>query len=81
MTPRFVFRAFAVSAVLAMPAVPALAVPCGSGSFQAWLDDFKNEAVAKGISQSAIASTLNGVALDQAVLARDRSHGGERRPR
>jgi membrane-bound lytic murein transglycosylase B len=73
MTLRFVLRAFAVSAVLAMPAVPALAVPCGGGSFQAWLDDFKNEAATKGISQSAIASTLNGVALDQAVLSRDRS--------
>ena len=56
-----------------MPAAPAYAVSCGTGSFQAWLDDFKNEAAAKGISQIAIASGLNGVTLDQAVLARDRS--------
>ena len=70
---RFLVGAFAASAVLMMPAAPAYAVSCGTGSFQAWLDDFKNEAAAKGISQIAIASGLNGVTLDQAVLARDRS--------
>ena len=62
--------AFAVSAVLT---IPAAAAPCGTGSFQAWLDDFKTEAAAKGISQTAIASGLTGVTLDQAVLSRDRS--------
>jgi lytic murein transglycosylase len=66
-------RALALSAVLAMPAAPALAAACGTGSFQAWLDDFKNEAAAKGISQPAITSGLNGVTLDQTVLSRDRS--------
>jgi lytic murein transglycosylase len=73
MTPRSVLRGVAVAAVLMMPAVPALATPCGTGSFEAWLADFKNEAAAKGISQSAIASGLNGVTLDQAGLSRDRS--------
>ena len=62
-----------MSAVLTMPAAPALAANCGTGSFQAWLDDFKNEAAAKGIAPSAIAAGLNGVTLDQAVLSRDRS--------
>jgi lytic murein transglycosylase len=70
---RLLFRAFAVSAVLTMPAGPALAATCGTGSFQAWLDDFKNEAATKGIAPSAIAAGLNGVTLDQAVLSRDRS--------
>ncbi len=69
----YLFGAFAVSAVLAIPAAAAPAAPCGTGSFQAWLDDFKTEAAAKGISQTAIASGLNGVTLDQAVLSRDRS--------
>jgi lytic murein transglycosylase len=73
MTLRFLFRAFAVSAFLTTPAASALAASCGTGSFDAWLTDFKNEAAAKGISQSAIASGLNGVTLDQAVLSRDRS--------
>ena len=73
MTPRFLFRTFAVCAALTMPAAPALAATCGSGNFQAWLDDFKTEAAAKGISQSAISAALNGVTLDQGVLSRDRS--------
>jgi len=49
------------------------ATPCGVGSFQAWLDDFKQEAAAKGISQATITSSLNGITLDQNVLSRDRS--------
>ena len=72
-SPRFLFRACVVSAVLLMPAVSALAANCGTGNFQAWLDDFKNDAAAKGISQAAIASALNGVTPDQTVLSRDRS--------
>src|SRR6476619_5895238 len=73
MTPRSLLRTVAVGAVLMTPAAPAQAASCGTGSFEAWLADFKNEAAAKGISQSAIASGLNGVTLDQAVLSRDRS--------
>jgi lytic murein transglycosylase len=69
----FLFRAFAVSAVLMLPGAPALAASCGSGNFEAWLDDFKNEAAGKGISQAAIASALGGVTLDRGVLSRDRS--------
>jgi lytic murein transglycosylase len=69
-----IFRCvLAVSAVLTLSTNAALAAPCGTGSFQAWLDDFKTEAAAKGISQAAIASGLNGVTLDQSVLSRDRS--------
>src|SRR5580692_5468669 len=71
---RLLFGAFALGAVLMIPQAPAqAAATCGAGSFQAWLDDFKTEAAAKGISQTAIASGLNGVTLDQAVLSRDRS--------
>jgi lytic murein transglycosylase len=77
MTLRFLFRScfgiFALSAVLVTPAVPALAASCGTGSFEAWLADFKTEAAAKGIAQSAIASGLSGVTLDRAILARDHS--------
>jgi len=49
------------------------ATPCGSGSFDAWLNEFKTEAAAKGISQAAITTGLSGVTPDQAVLSRDRS--------
>ena len=45
---RFLFRLLSVSAILVVPALPALAASCGTGSFQAWLDDFKTEAAAKG---------------------------------
>ena len=34
---------------------PALAAPAAPAAFEAWLDDFKTEAAAKGISQAAIA--------------------------
>jgi membrane-bound lytic murein transglycosylase B len=73
MSPNFLLRALAVSAALALTGAPALAASCGGGSFQTWLDDFKTEATAKGISQAAIASGLSGVTLDQGVLSRDRS--------
>jgi lytic murein transglycosylase len=73
MTPWLLFRAFAAGAILTMSGAPALAASCGTGSFEAWLNDFKNEAAAKGISQTAIASGLSGVTLDQGVLSRDRS--------
>ena len=72
MTFRSLSRAFAVSVAL-LPGTPALAASCGTGSFDAWLTDFKNEAAANGISQAAIASGLTGVTLDQAVISRDRS--------
>jgi lytic murein transglycosylase len=79
MTLRFLLKTLAVSVIAAMPvalALPgasAVAANCGTGNFPAWLDDFKTEAAAKGISQSAIASGLSGVTLDQGVLSRDRS--------
>jgi lytic murein transglycosylase len=75
LTPRFLFRALAISAVLALPlpGAPAMAATCGSGNFQTWLDDFKNDAATKGISQAAISAGLAGVTLDQGVLSRDRS--------
>jgi lytic murein transglycosylase len=62
-----------LAAALSLPATPALAASCGTGSFEAWLGDLKNEAAGKGISQAAINASLNGITLDQSVLSRDRS--------
>ena len=73
MSFRFLFRAIAIGALLVMPTAAALAASCGTGSFEAWLDDLKTEAAAKGISQSTIASGLSGVTLDKSVLTRDQS--------
>ena len=56
-------------------AFPAFAVPCGSGSFESWLESFKREAAARGISQRAIASALSGVSFDPGIVSRDHAQG------
>jgi lytic murein transglycosylase len=73
MVLRFSLRALALGTMLLTTAAPALAAPCGTGSFDAWLDDFRKEAAAKGISPSAIQAGLTGVTPDKSVLSRDQS--------
>ena len=73
MATGFSLKALVLSALLTVSAAPAFAAACGTGTFEAWLEDFKKEAVAKGISQSAIATSLAGVTLDKAVIARDQN--------
>ena len=73
MTTGFSIKAVAFSALLMISAAPALAAPCGTGTFEAWLEDFKKEAASKGISPSAVATGLAGVTLDKAVITRDHS--------
>jgi lytic murein transglycosylase len=72
MTVRPFLKTLLLGAILVSSAPVAQAASCGSGSFDAWLADFKTEAVAKGISPNAVATGLNGVTLDQSVLSRDR---------
>ncbi len=67
--PRVAFAAF----IFLVPASHASAATCGAGSFESWLDNFRKEAAAEGISQQAISQGLNGVTLDNTVLSRDRS--------
>src|SRR5713101_1376555 len=43
-----------------------------TGSFEAWLANFKKEALAKGISQSAIAAASPYLVLDQRIINIDR---------
>ena len=66
-------RAIALVAFILTSAAPALAAPCGTGTFEAWLDDFRKEAVSKGISAAAVQAGLAGIALDKSVLTRDQS--------
>jgi lytic murein transglycosylase len=73
MTFRSLFQLLMIGCSLALPGAPAIAASCGTGSFDAWLSDFKGEASTKGISQASISAGLSGVTLDQSVLARDRS--------
>ena len=69
---RALLQAVAIGTMVASTA-PAHAATCGSGSFEAWLGDFKTEAASKGISQTAINAGLNGITPDPGVLSRDRS--------
>jgi len=73
MTFRLSIRALTLGALLLTVAAPSLAAPCGTGSFEAWLEDFRKEAAAKGISASAIQTGLTGIIIDKSVLARDQS--------
>ena len=73
LTPRRSLRLAALAAFVLISAASAIAAPCGSGTFEAWLEDFKKEAAAKGISPAAIQAGLTGVTLDKSVLTRDQS--------
>jgi lytic murein transglycosylase len=65
-------RALFLGAALLCSA-PAWAVPCQSGgSFESWLESFKQEAASQGISQRTLASALGGLTYDPSVIARDR---------
>lgn len=73
LTPRRSLPAIALAALALTSAAPAISAPCGSGTFEAWLEDFKKEAASKGIAPAAIQTGLAGVTLDNAVLTRDKS--------
>ncbi len=60
---------------LLMSSAPALAAQCNpQGGFAAFIAEFKKEAAQKGISPRGLAA-LDGVTLDQGVLAADRRQG------
>src|SRR5262245_51218661 len=58
--------------VSSQAAVPACKNPA---NFERWLQDFKREAVAQGISQSAVERALSGVTFDPQVVRRDHGQG------
>jgi lytic murein transglycosylase len=66
-----------VAAVLAaMPEPVHSAARCrNTGSFERWLDGFKQEAAAQGISRQAISAALDGVTFDPAIIRRDSGQG------
>src|SRR5260370_10783419 len=68
--------ALAALAVAAM-AAPATATPCrnNTGSFERWLDGFKQEAASQGISRATISAALDGMSFDQAIINRDHGQG------
>jgi lytic murein transglycosylase len=70
-------RAGALAAVLIGFAPNALAAACSSNpaEFSRWLQTFKKEAVAQGISPNTVAFALDGVTFDPATIAKDRGQG------
>ena len=65
-----------VLAGFAMADQAAAAPACkNTGSFERWLDAFKQEAAAQGISRQTISTTLDGVTFDPNVIKRDRGQG------
>ena len=46
-----------------------------TGSFEAWLQGFRKEALSAGISRATVASVLDEMTMDPGVIARDRKQG------
>jgi lytic murein transglycosylase len=69
--------AWLAAALVVTTIVPAAAaVPCRSNTpFERWLEDFKREAVAQGVSRSVADSALAGVTFDPGIVARDHGQG------
>jgi membrane-bound lytic murein transglycosylase B len=64
--------ALALVATLASPAL-AQRASCHRGlSFEQWLDQFKREAVAEGVSPRTIAAASHHMVYDQSVVNKDR---------
>jgi len=59
------FIAFSVSITVA--------AECRQENFGSWLEQFKKEAIASGISQQTVMSVLNGITYDPGIIARDHS--------
>ena len=66
--------AILVSGALAQPAWAA--APCRNDvGFERWLEDFKRDAVAQGVSRQVADSALAGVTFDPGIVSRDRGQG------
>jgi lytic murein transglycosylase len=53
----------------------AATLKCGTGNFDAWLQDFRAEAAQAGISSRTIARALDGIGYDPDVIRRDNAQG------
>lgn len=71
----FSIRFLSLSVAVSVPFSSAFAASCGNtgAGFDAWLESFKAQAVAQGISQSAVSSALGGISYDRKVVQLDRS--------
>ena len=64
-----------LSALALLPSAPAHAAKCG-GDFATFIAAISREAAAQGVSRQVIASALDGVTYDPAVMAFDRRQRG-----
>ena len=69
--------ALSAAMLLGVAGTPAFAATCGNGpaGFNKWLQSFKQEAAAQGISPAVISAALDGVTYDPATVAKDRAQG------
>ena len=73
---RLTLRGVAAALLMLIGAAPLQAQSCNpTQSFERWLEDFKREAAAAGVSRQAIASVLSSVAYDPAIVRKDRAQG------
>ena len=70
-----VFGAAMALGVMLGGAAEAAARCRNTGSFERWLEGFKQEAAAQGVSRQAIATALDGVTFDPNIVRRDSGQG------
>ena len=62
-------------------APPAKAAACrNTGSFASWLEEFKKDAIAQGVSPQVIAAAAPDLVFDPAIIKRDRGQGVFQQP-
>jgi lytic murein transglycosylase len=70
---RYAGSAALMAALVLASAGPALAAQCaGPAGFGKWLQGFKQQALAQGLSPQVVSSALDGLTYDPAVIAKDR---------
>jgi lytic murein transglycosylase len=70
-----VFGAAMAVSVMLTGAAEAAARCRNTGSFERWMEGFKQEAAAQGISRQAISAALDGVTFDPNIIKRDSGQG------
>lgn len=66
----------ALAISIALTGAAEAAARCrNTGSFERWMEGFKQEAAAKGISRQAISAALDGVTFDPNIIRRDSGQG------
>src|SRR6202012_4390192 len=66
----------AIAISIALAGAAEAAPRCrNTGSFERWMEGFKQEAAAQGVSRQAISAALDGVTFDPTIIRRDSGQG------